>query len=584
MSTTPRSSAAALSPKDFRVRAITAVLATAGLVGSLMLPVPVALAAEPEAEIYAREAPIVLAQAGTPPALLNDPGSISVAPPMAQLKSSRGLELTIRPTIPAAGATQASQVLAAPKVLPAFAYCYIDLVVDPKKGVSFPPAIVGAQAVSRVVTVTNASAEPKSLDGAITTSGDFSSLSSCNGTLAPGESCTIELAFAPQSGGTQTGELSIPVGGFEELLSVPLVGTASAYGPTPYVYPDCIDFGSAYVGQQSYTDSVEVYNYDFFESGTPLEIATFNLSSPNFAIADNECLGPLAPYDWCNVYLFFRPTTVGPLAGQLSFRSNAESGWELNPVTLLGYGLAAPAGTLTRSPTGIVFGLQEIGTTSEAQTIVVRNQSSMPTDRQEGAAANAEVPINFGAPVHVASVVASGDYAQTNDCGTLAPGASCRINVTFSPTAEGERRGTVTVQSDATNPSLVTQLVGTGTKPAAAALQLSAYSASFGNAIMGRPGERKTITLKSIGGLDLQIGSLYTTGDFTQTNNCPAVMPTGAECTISIGFQPTIPGVRPGELVIVSNTDPAVTEANLSGKGCRPFGPAGSRLSTPSCN
>jgi hypothetical protein len=584
MPTTPRTSAAAPSPKDFRIRAITAVLAAAGLVGSLVLPAPVALAAEPEAEIYAQEAPIVLAQAGTPVALLNDPGSISVAAPMAQLKSNRGLELSVRPLGPASGSTAASQVLAAPKVLPSVSYCYIDLVVDLKKGVSFPPAIIGAEPVSRLVTVTNTSAQPKSLDGAITTTGEFSSLSNCTGTLAPGESCTIELAFSPQSGGTQTGELSVPVGGFEELLSVPLVGTASAYGPTPYVYPDCLDFGAAYVGQQSYTDYVEVYNYDYFDSGTPLEITSFNLNSPNFLISDNECVGPIAPYEWCNIYMFFRPTTVGPLEGTLSFRSNAEPGWELYPVTLLGYGLAAPAGTLTRSPDGLVFGLQEIGTTSAAQTIVVRNQSSIPTDGQTGELANAEAPITFGAPVKVKSVVATGDFAQTNDCGTIDPGASCRINVTFSPTAEGDRRGTVTVLSDATNPSLVTQLLGTGTKPAAAALQLSAYSASFGNAIMGRPGERLTITLKSIGGLALEIGSIYTTGDYSQTNNCPAVMPTGAECKIDIGFQPTIPGVRPGELVIVSNADPAVTEANLIGKGCRPFGPAGSRLSTPSCN
>jgi hypothetical protein len=501
---------------------------------------------------------------------------------MAQLKSSRGLELSVRPLGPAEGSTVASQVLAAPKVLPSAAYCYVNLVVDLKKGVSFPPAIVGAEPVSRLVTVTNTSAEPKSLDGAITTTGEFSSLSNCTGTLAPGESCTIELAFSPQSGGTQTGELSIPVGGFEELLSVPLVGTASAYGPTPYVYPDCLDFGAIYVGQRSSSGTVTVDNYDFNLSGFTLNITSFGLSSPDFAIENNGCLGPIPPNTFCDIDLFFRPTTVGPLEGELSFRANTEPGWELNPVTLLGYGLTAPAGTLSRSPTSLLFGPREIGTTSDAQTIVVRNQSSYPS--QVPSANATEVPIVFGAPVHVASVEVSGDFAQTNDCGTINPGASCRINVTFSPTAEGDRRGTVTVLSDATNPSLVTQLLGTGTKPAAAALQLSAYSASFGNAIMGRPGERMTITLKSIGGLALEIGSIYTTGDYSQTNNCPAVMPTGAECKIDIGFQPTIPGIRPGELVIVSNADPAVTEASLNGKGCRPFGPAGSRLSTPGCN
>lgn len=582
MSTTTRKSSAPVATREFRARAISAGLAAAGIAGSLALPVPVALAAEPAEEIYAQEAPLQLAQAGTPMIALNDAANIAVVPPMAQLTSPQGLQVSVQPMRPAL-AKRASDALAAPSIMPAVSYCYVAMVVDLAKGISFPPAVVGTS-TPRQVTVTNAGTEPKSVGPLVSTSGEFTSESNCSGTLAPGESCTIDLAFAPQSAGTLKGELSI-ASGVSEMLTVPLVGTASAYGPTPYVWPDCLDFGSAFVGTSSYTDSVYIDNYDYFETGTPLEISSFAMTNPAFVIDENQCLGPIAPYDYCYIYMHFRPGSVGPIQGMLEMRSNAEPGWPLGPVLLLGYGLAAPAGTLVRSPSGLVFGAQDVGTTSEAQVITLKNQpSSLPTQQAAGAANITEMPLSFGAPVQISSVTATGDFAQTNDCGKLDVGESCRVTVTFQPAAEGERRGTVTVQSNASNPTVVTQLLGTGTLPAVPAIQLSPTSTSFGNTVMGRPGEKKTITIKSIGRADLNITNIYVTGDYSVTHGCPATLAPDAQCTATVGFNPTISGSRPGALVVESNATPPVTQATLSGKGCRMFGPSGTRLSAPICN
>lgn len=582
MSTTTRKSSAPVATREFRARAISAGLAAAGIAGSLALPVPVALAAAPAEEIYAQEAPLQLAQASVPMVALNDAANIAVVPPMAQLTSPQGLQVSVQPMRPAL-AKRASDALAAPAIMPAAAYCYIDLVVDLAKGISFPPAIVGTSTPRRV-TVTNAGAEPKSVGPLVSTSGDFTSESNCSGTLAPGESCTIELAFAPKSSGTLAGELSI-TSGVGEMLAVPLVGTASAYGPTAYVWPDCIDFGSAMVGTSSFTDYVYVDNYDFLDSGTPLEISDFSMTNPAFVIDENECLGPIAPNDSCYIYMYFRPGTVGPIQGELRMRSNADPSYSyLGPVLLVGYGLAAPAGTLVRSPSGLVFGAQDVGTTSEAQVITLKNQPSMPSQRAAGTAAISEVPLSFGAPVQISSITATGDFTQTNDCGKLNVGESCRVSVTFKPTAEGERRGTVTVQSNASNPTVVTQLLGTGALPAVPAIQLSPTSTSFGNTVMGRPGEKKTITIKSIGRVDLQITNIFATGDYSATHDCPATLAPDAQCTATVGFNPIIPGNRPGALVVESNATPPVTQATLSGKGCRMFGPSGTRLSAPICN
>ena len=63
----------------------------------------------------------------------------------------------------------------------------------------------------------------------------------------------------------------------------------------------------------------------------------------------------------------------------------------------------------------------------------------------------------------VSGTSVTGDYAQTNTCGSsIAAGASCTVSVTFHPTATGTRTGSLTVSSNASNPTLSVALSGTG--------------------------------------------------------------------------------------------------------------------------
>ena len=63
----------------------------------------------------------------------------------------------------------------------------------------------------------------------------------------------------------------------------------------------------------------------------------------------------------------------------------------------------------------------------------------------------------------VTNIAASGDYAQTNTCGTsVAAGANCTISVTFTPTATGSRTGAVTINDNAAGSPHIVSLTGTG--------------------------------------------------------------------------------------------------------------------------
>jgi len=100
-------------------------------------------------------------------------------------------------------------------------------------------------------------------------------------------------------------------------------------------------------------------------------------------------------------------------------------------------------GSIALAPASLTFAPQGVGTTSAAQTVTVTN-----TDVQA---------------VNIASIAVSGDFAQTNTCGTsLAAGANCMISITSKPTAVGARNGTLTVTSSGCGSPNTLALNGTG--------------------------------------------------------------------------------------------------------------------------
>ena len=67
-------------------------------------------------------------------------------------------------------------------------------------------------------------------------------------------------------------------------------------------------------------------------------------------------------------------------------------------------------------------------------------------------------------PVTFTSIVASGDFAMVNGCGTtIGPKAKCSVTITFKPTALGTRGGTLTIRSNANSSPNSVGLTGIGT-------------------------------------------------------------------------------------------------------------------------
>jgi hypothetical protein len=143
---------------------------------------------------------------------------------------------------------------------------------------------------------------------------------------------------------------------------------------------------------------------------------------------------------------------------------------------------------------------------------------------------------NTGASdLKISSIAASGNYLQTNDCSVLSPGASCTIQVKFSPGTVGPIDGAITINDNAPLSPQVVSLSGQGLSP----VTLSPSVVTFGTVAVGTESAPKPVRLTAAQNASVSITGISTSGDYAQTNDCPAQLKNGRSCTIRVVFKPT---------------------------------------------
>jgi hypothetical protein len=137
----------------------------------------------------------------------------------------------------------------------------------------------------------------------------------------------------------------------------------------------------------------------------------------------------------------FKPLGQGWRTAWLSIADNASGSPQI--VLLTGRGTF-----LAWTPREMNLGDQKVGTSSAARTVTLTNA---------GSTAMTLYSIEI-------SGVNPGDFTQTNTCGSsLNPGASCTIQVTFTPTAVGGRLGHVAIRDNSFGGTHWVGLLGKGT-------------------------------------------------------------------------------------------------------------------------
>ncbi len=304
-----------------------------------------------------------------------------------------------------------------------------------QSSLTFATTQVGNAAQPQTIVLANTGTVPIHITGLQTTP-DFAVQSNC-ATVLPSASCIVIVTFTPQptadpTATTRISALEITSDSSTALDFISLLGTAT---PSPLtIAPIALDFGTVQLGATS-TLPLQITN----TSTTP---ATFNsISTTGDYTATGTCPtpgDPLAPATTCTEQITFTPTQTGPRTGTVSIATSLSTLPINAPLT--GIGIQSH---LQITPSALEFGSIAIG-----------------------ASANLNLTLaNIGsAPVTNLSLNLTGDYALTVPCTatTLAPNATCTATITFTPTALGQRAGTLTITSSDPNSPTLVPLTGTG--------------------------------------------------------------------------------------------------------------------------
>ena len=183
---------------------------------------------------------------------------------------------------------------------------------------------------------------------------------------------------------------------------------------------------------------------------------------------------------------------------------------------------AAQAQNIAVSPKLIRFPNQGIHSTSSIYSLTLSNN-------QTGSLA-------------ISSIQATAPFAESNNCGTsMAPNASCTINVTFAPTAVQYYAGTVTITDSAANSPQVVSVDGNGVLPIKYTPVLGGFY--FNHQIVNTPSTPQPVTLTNQQAGPITLLGMSSAAEFPFTTNCGdgrggGTLAGGASCTVSVTFDP----------------------------------------------
>jgi FG-GAP-like repeat/Abnormal spindle-like microcephaly-assoc'd, ASPM-SPD-2-Hydin len=178
-------------------------------------------------------------------------------------------------------------------------------------------------------------------------------LSTCNGALAGGATCTIDVAFAPVAAGSLSATLQVHDDAPGSPQTAALTGTATAPpAPTADLSLSALTFAATLSGTPSASQTVTLTN----NGAAALTITSMSLTgtNPGDFTTSNTCGVSLAVSAACTITATFQPTAGGARAATITLTDNATV--TTQSVALTGTGmdftLAVTTATQTISPGG----------------------------------------------------------------------------------------------------------------------------------------------------------------------------------------------------------------------------------------
>ena len=214
--------------------------------------------------------------------------------------------------------------------------------------------------------------------------------------------CYLAVEFLPTAAGVQTGSLTLSSAAAGTPYEVAVTGTGTALSGL-VLSPGTGDFGSVPVHSSSGAVLFALVNLTGSAATLTAPTVSGDYAISTAATGSQPCTGTLAVGATCAIQVTFAPTATGSRTGTLTVSGATAA--------LAGVGSADPG--LAIQPLTLVFN-NVPGAAATMQTVLLTNTSA--------------------AALTVGAVSAgTAQFSAVSACGTLAPGASCTIAVTYHP-------------------------------------------------------------------------------------------------------------------------------------------------------
>ena len=351
------------------------------------------------------------------------------------------------------------------------------------------------------------------------------------------------------------GNYSVP-GEYDVVLTVTdtsnntATNTTSVFvaGANATVSTESLDFGEIGTNATS-TESVDIDN----DGTAPLNVTESTITGPNataFSIL-GEDEPRIRPGENRSLTVAFEPLAVGSHGATLQLATENNTGANSVEIDLTGTGIES---NLTSTDSTVAFGATEIGTTTQ-RNVTISNDG---TDTAELDSATV-----LGSDAGVFRVVDGGSLP------TIPAGNAENITVIFEPIADGDRSGTLRIETTDGDTTTVA-LNGTGEGPQ---IYTSSTNRSFGTVGVGTE-DTTTVTISNYGSQTLNITGLELSGGDSgvfavDTDTSVLVVAPDDTESVELTFAPTASETYTATLEVAHNDSTAANpvEIVLEGRG-----------------
>jgi len=382
-------------------------------------------------------------------------------------------------------------------------------------------------------------------------------------TLAPGDSVPFSVAYNPRAHGKSTGTVALDTttATSTTIASASTTFTASGNAVNPgqlTVTPSSITFGSVPVGTTQ-TQSATLAN----SGGSSLTISQATVNGNGFTLSGLTMPLTLGAGQSVVVNVSFTPPAGGPDSGSIALafvvstqgHNGKGHGGGLagtnSTVMVPVSGTGMTAGQLVATPASVSLGNVQVGTNQTQQVTITNSGGTIVTISQATTIGTGFSASGLALPL------------------ALAAGQSQSFTVTFAPQVAGTVSGSISLASDATNPTLSILLSATAVTPGS--LVSNPSSLSFGNVQTGTS-QTLSATLTNSGGTSVTISQASASGSgYTLSGlSLPTTLSAGQSKTFSVQFAPQTSGSVSGNVAITSDASNPTLNVPLSGSGVTP--------------